>query len=241
MIITEISTCSALFNIILGGKWMARKILIILFFGLGLYYVFLFQTIDSSLKMVFKLLPMILLIALAYLTKVPVKSNYYWLILIGLIFCAIGDYTLQWFIIGLSFFLTGHIFYIFAFRSTNKATTPLYVKIILGLYGVTMMVWIAGSLFQKGDTVLAIAVTAYILVILTMGWTSFRTGSVFAIIGAALFIASDSILAINRFMFEVAYAHELIMFTYYAAQFFLMLSIAQYFKISSKTEIKSVQ
>ncbi|AMO84087.1 YhhN-like protein [Solibacillus isronensis B3W22] len=220
---------------------MARKVLILLFFGLGLYYVFFFETIDSSLKMVFKLLPMIFLIVLAFLTKVHVKSPYYWLISIGLIFCAVGDYTLQWFIIGLSFFLVGHIFYIFAFRSTNQQNTPLYVKVFLALYGAVMMFWIAGSLLQKGDAVLAIAVTAYILVILTMGWTSFRTGSKFAVIGATLFIMSDSVLAINRFMFDVAYSHILIMFTYYGAQFFLMLSIIEYDKISSNTEIKSVE
>lgn len=220
---------------------MARKVLILLFFGLGFYYVFFFETIDSSLKMVFKLLPMIMLIALAFLTKVQVKSPYYWLISIGLIFCAVGDYTLQWFIIGLSFFLVGHIFYIFAFRSTNQQNTPLYVKIVLALYGAVMMFWIAGSLLQKGDTVLAIAVTAYIFVILTMGWTSFRTGSKFAVIGAILFIMSDSVLAINRFMFDVPASHILIMFTYYGAQFFLMLSIMDYDKISSKTEIKSVE
>lgn len=220
---------------------MARKVLILLFLGFAFYYVFFFETIDSSLKMVFKLLPMILLILLAFLTKVRVKSPYYWLISIGLIFCAVGDYTLQWFIIGLSFFLIGHIFYIFAFRSTNSKNTPLSVKVLLALYGAFMMVWIAGSLVQKEDTVLAVAVTAYILVILTMGWTSFRTGSKFAVIGALLFIISDSVLAINRFMFDVAYAHILIMFTYYGAQFFLMLSITEYDKISSKTEIKSVE
>ncbi|MFL0583161.1 lysoplasmalogenase [Solibacillus silvestris] len=220
---------------------MARKVLILLFFGLSLYYVFFFETIDSSLKMVFKLLPMIFLLVLAFLTKVHVKSPYYWLISIGLIFCAVGDYTLQWFIIGLSFFLVGHIFYIFAFRSTNQKNTPLYVKIFLALYGAVMMFWIAGSLLQKGDTVLAVAVIAYILVILTMGWTSFRTGSKFAVIGAILFIMSDSVLAINRFMFDVPYSHILIMSTYYGAQFFLMLSIFDYDKISSKTEIKSVE
>lgn len=213
---------------------MARKVLILLFFGFGLYYVFFFQTIDSSLKMVFKLLPMILLIVLAFLTKVPVKSPYYWLISVGLIFCAIGDYTLQWFIIGLSFFLIGHIFYIFAFRSTKQAATPLYVKVILAVFGAAMMIWIAGSLLQSGDTILAIAVTAYILVILTMGWTSFQTGSTFAVIGAFLFIMSDSILAINRFVFDVAYSHELIMITYYGAQFFLMLSITEYFNVVQK-------
>ena len=215
---------------------MTRKLLIALFFIFGLYYVFLFDTIDPSLKMLFKLIPMLLLIALAFTTKVPEKAPYYWLISIGLIVCAIGDYTLQWFIVGLSFFLTGHIFYIFAFRSTNVQKTPLYAKVLLVVYGAVMLVWIAGSLWMNGDTIMAIAVTFYIAVILTMGWMSFRTGSTLAIIGALMFIASDSILATNKFMFTVAFSHELIMFTYYGAQFLLMLSIAQYFKIVQKAK-----
>lgn len=213
---------------------MTRKLLILFFLGFGFYYIFFFESIDASLKMVFKLIPMVLLIGLAFATKVPLKAPYYWLISIGLIFCAIGDYTLQWFIIGLSFFLIGHVFYIFAFRSTDVSTTPTYVKFLLGAYGLFMLTWIAGSIFKDGDTVLALAVVAYMLVILIMGWTSFRTGSSLAIAGALLFITSDSILAINKFMFAVPYSHVLIMFTYYGAQFLFMLSIAQYFKIVQK-------
>jgi uncharacterized membrane protein YhhN len=213
---------------------MTRKILILLFLGFAAFYIFFIDMADDSLKMVFKLIPMLLLIGLAFSTKITPKAPYYWLISIGLIFCTIGDYTLKWFIIGLCFFLIGHIFYIFAFRSTKNAKTPLVVKVLLALYGASMIVWIAGSLLQKGDTVLAVAVLAYILVILTMGWTAFQTGSKFAIIGALLFITSDSILAINRFMFDVVFAHQLIMLTYYGAQFFLMLSIAQYFNLRNK-------
>ena len=213
---------------------MARKVLISLFLMFGLYYVFFFESIDPSVIMLFKLIPMLLLITLAFMTKLPIKLPYHWLISIGLIFCAIGDFTLQWFIVGLCFFLIGHIFYIFAFSTTNQAKPPLLVQILLGVYGLFMVVWIAGSVFKGGETILAIAVVAYMIVILLMGLTSFRTGSPFAITGALLFIASDSVLAINRFMFEVAYSHQLIMFTYYAAQFFLMLSIVQYFNIRNK-------
>lgn len=213
---------------------MARKVLISLFLLFGIYYVFFINSIDSSLVMLFKLIPMSFLIALAFMSKLPTKLPYHWLISIGLIFCAIGDYTLQWFIVGLFFFLIGHIFYIFAFCTTNQAKPPLLVQILLGAYGLFMVVWIAGSIFKGGDTILAIAVVAYMGVILLMGLTSFRTGSPFAITGALLFIASDSVLAINRFMFEVPYSHQLIMFTYYAAQLFLMLSITNYFNIRNK-------
>ncbi|MEG0386545.1 MAG: lysoplasmalogenase [Solibacillus sp.] len=213
---------------------MARKVLISLFLMFGMYYVFFIDSIDPSVVMLFKLIPMLLLITLAFMTKLPTKIPYQWLITIGLIICAVGDYTLQWFIVGLCFFLIGHIFYIFAFRTTNNAKTPLYVQISLGAYALFMVVWIAGSVYNRGETILAIAVVAYMTVILLMGLTSFRTGSPFAITGALLFIISDSILAIDRFIFEVSYSHQLIMFTYYGAQFFFMLSIVQYFNIRNK-------
>ena len=97
-----------------------------------------------------------------------------------------------------------------------------------------MALWMCTTLFGKGETILAIAVFAYISVILTMGWMSLRTGAPFAIIGALLFITSDTILAINKFITDVPFSHELIMFTYYGAQVFIACSIAKYSEIRSK-------
>ncbi|MFF5997018.1 lysoplasmalogenase [Lysinibacillus sp. KU-BSD001] len=209
-----------------------RTFLLIAAVIFGFYYVFLFDTIPSDFKMVFKLIPMVLIIIFALLTR-HAERKYYTLIGIGLIFCAIGDYTLQWFIVGLISFLIGHIFYITAF-SSGKKRVPTAVKTGLLLYGAAMAIWMCSTLFQKGEIVLTMAVFAYISVILTMGWTSFRTGSTFAIIGALLFIASDSILAINKFIVAVPFSHELIMFTYYGAQIFIASSIAQYYENRNK-------
>ncbi len=182
--------------------------------------------------MVFKLVPMILLIVLAIRTNG--ERRYKYVIIIGLVFCAIGDYTLQWFMIGLTSFLIGHLFYITAFRSTNLSKTPTIAKILLLVYGAVMMFWIAGTVFRDGDTILGFAVCAYIIVILLMGWTAFRTGSHLAIIGALSFITSDSILAINKFIMNVPYSHILIMATYYGAQLLIALSITQYSVLRSK-------
>lgn len=213
---------------------MQRNILVTLILLFGFYYVFFLETITPSLIMVFKLVPMTLLIILAFTTKAKAIPRYYMLISIGLIFCAIGDYTLQWFILGLTSFLIGHIFYIFAFRTTNERTTPPFVKVGLLLYGLLMAVWIGSTVYSNGDPVMAIAVLAYIAIILTMGWTSFRTGCRFAIIGAMLFIASDSVLAVNKFIVDVPFSHELIMSTYYGAQLFIALSISKYSATRSK-------
>ena len=97
-----------------------------------------------------------------------------------------------------------------------------------------MAIWIASTVFKSGETVLTFAVLAYISIILTMGWTAIRTGSPFAIIGALLFIASDSYLAINKFIMPLPFAHEVIMMTYYSAQILIALSILQYSEIRSK-------
>lgn len=177
--------------------------------------------------MFFKLIGMILIIILAFTSKEKVP-RYHLLVCIGLIICAIGDYTIQWFIIGLSSFLIGHIFYIAAFLGTKEHQIPSAAKSILLLIGVLMAGSICGTLIGRGEFILAFAVFAYISVILTMGWTSFRTGSRFAIIGAMLFLTSDSILAINKFIVHVPYSHQLIMLTYYSAQILIALSITEY-------------
>ncbi|MER1986355.1 MAG: lysoplasmalogenase [Solibacillus sp.] len=200
---------------------MLRKILFTLFISFACYYVFWFDTIQDSFKMPFKLIPMLLLIVLALQSP---STRYKWLIVTGLAFCMIGDYTLQWFIIGLSSFLIGHVFYIIAFRS-SVSPAPKLAKILLIMYGLSMAIWLAGTLLTRGEIIVAIAVCAYIIIISMMGWTAFHTNESFAIIGALLFITSDSILAINRFIIPVPFEHEMIMLTYYTAQFFLMLSI----------------
>ncbi|ODV54585.1 MULTISPECIES: lysoplasmalogenase [Lysinibacillus] len=213
---------------------MFKKLLIVFIILFGLYYIFLFSHIPESLQLIFKVIPMLLMIILAAIQKPVHIKKYQLLIIIGLVFCMIGDYTLQWFLIGLTSFLIGHIFYIFAFSSANERPVPIWAKIILLLYGAGMAIWIAGSVFKTGETILAIAVIAYIAVILTMGWTAIKTGSRFATIGALLFIASDSYLSINKFVMPLAFSHEVIMLTYYSAQLLIALSILQYSEIRSK-------
>lgn len=177
---------------------------------------------------------MILIIIMAATQKAQSIKKYQLLIVIGLLFCMVGDYTLQWFLIGLTSFLIGHIFYIFAFSSTNEQPVPTWAKVVLLLYGVLMAGWIATTVFKSDETILTFAVLAYISIILTMGWTAIRTGSAFAIIGAILFIASDSYLAINKFVMPLPFSHEVIMMTYYSAQILIALSILQYSEIRSK-------
>lgn len=207
---------------------MLKKGLLAFIFLFAIIYIFEIGIQNSDYILIFKIIPMILIIILALTTKTANIKKYHTLIIIGLIFCTIGDYTLQWFIVGLSFFLIGHIFYISAFFTTNEQKPPKSLLIGLIIYGLIMAIIIPGGLLKDGETVLAIAVTVYIAVILTMGWSAWRTNSKFAIIGAALFIISDTVLAINRFTYDIPFSGEIIMITYYGAQLLLALSISQY-------------
>lgn len=65
---------------------MLRKILLALIIILGLYYVFFINTISEQFVMFFKLLPMVLIILLAILTKAENVIPYKSLIIIALIF-----------------------------------------------------------------------------------------------------------------------------------------------------------
>lgn len=213
---------------------MIKRLLISSILLFGFYYIFFFSHIPKEWTLIFKVIPMILIIILAAIQKVPHVKKYQLLIIVGLIFCMIGDFTLQWFLVGLTSFLIGHIFYIFAFLSTNERKLPTWGKIAFLLYGAIIATWIVTAVFSSGEMVLTFAVLAYISVILLMGWTSIRTGTPFALIGALLFISSDSYLAINKFVMPLPYSHEVIMLTYYSAQLLIALSIHQYAEYRNK-------
>ena len=214
---------------------MIKKALLGIILLFAIIYTFSIGIKDSEYIMVFKLIPMILIISYAVLSKAFDVKKYYILMIIGLVVCAIGDYTIQhWFIIGLSSFLIGHIFYISAFITANEQKSPKSLLAGLVVYGAVMAVIIAGGLFKDGDIVLGIAVIAYISVILTMGWTAWRTSSKYSIIGATLFIISDTVLALNKFTIDIPYSNIWIMSTYYGAQILLALSISQYSVIRNK-------
>ena len=206
---------------------MIRNVLSVLIVMFSVLYIFNLGPANGTYTMLFKLIPMILIIIFAILSEKPSKK-YAFFIIIGLIFCAIGDYTLQWFIIGLCFFLTGHLFYITAFLTNRIQKTPKIVLPILLIYGVIMASIICGGLLVKNEIILAIAVLAYISIILLMGYSSWKTANKYAIIGSILFIISDSILAINRFTMDVPFSGQLIMLTYYGAQFLFAYSISKY-------------
>jgi len=208
---------------------MIRILLIAAIAGMGAIYIFLIPNDPVAFKIFVKLIPMALLILFALTTKPMISTTYKRIIIGGLFVCMIADGVIYWFILGLITFFIGHVFYIFAFRHAIRRPMPVWAAVLLLLYAVVMTFWIAGSQFIQGEIVLGIAIIAYIIVITIMGWTAIRTRLPLAIIGAMLFIFSDSVLAIDRFVYEIPSRDAFVMISYYGAQVFIAASIGSRF------------
>ncbi|MCK1985253.1 MULTISPECIES: lysoplasmalogenase [Peribacillus] len=191
----------------------------------GLLYIFFIPEEPLMIKIMFKVIPMLLILLYAY-TTVGRRNRYQTLILLGLFFCMLGDGLLIWFVIGLSAFLIGHLFYISAFFRLWSFSWLRFATIVpICIYSTWIGREIVHSLIEKGEHTLIIPVICYVTVISLMGWAAFMTGNTAAIIGGVLFVISDSILSWNKFIDDVAYSGPLIMLTYYAAQFCIANSI----------------
>lgn len=198
--------------------------ILILFFGI--LYIFFIPSEPVSIKILFKLIPMVLIITYAFSQIHYQSTKYRALILLGLIFCMIGDGTLIWFVIGLSAFLIGHLFYATGFISGWKFSIYRVLSIIpIAVYAYFLCSNLVSSLNESGQENLVIPVIAYSVAISMMVFTAIMTGNKWAILGSLLFIISDSILSWDLFVESVKFGHELIMITYYSAQFLIAKSI----------------
>lgn len=198
----------------------------------SLIYIFLLPDSISLLSgIIIKIIPLLCFLLYIFLLPSTVSTPFKNWLTLGLFFCMIGDATLHWFMIGLSFFLLGHICYIVAFLKLKEVSPSKIAMLTLLLYGIIMAAWIVGNVFRSGNIVLSIAVIVYIAVIMTMVWAALQTKQIMIIMGAILFLISDSILALNMFVTSIDHSTLLIMMTYYSAQFLFTLSVAKHFAI----------
>jgi len=181
---------------------------------------------------VFKPLTTSLIILFALQIQPPVDDIYRWLILGGLLFSLGGDVFLMLpddkFIFGLVSFLVGHLFYIAAFTALGGFLFDVPAIALYALYGIVIV-----ALLWPGLGTMKAPVLVYVMVILVMGWQALAlwranptAGTLSAAVGAALFAASDSVLAYDRFRREFVAARVIILGTYFTAQTLIALSIA---------------
>lgn len=181
---------------------------------------FVGQGIDNqTLRVMVKAIP-VLALAVAVWLAVP-RTRYRRLIATGLVFGSAGDVLIEvdLFELGLAAFLVGQVLYTAAFLGDTKRLSPVPAIIFYG-YGLALVWTLADG---TGD--LLIPVVLYAMAITTMLWRAVarigvvpRVTGVTAVYGAALFVVSDSLIAINRFGPGIRGDRWLVMTTYWVAQ-----------------------
>jgi len=157
-------------------------------------------------------------------------------ILIALFFSTIGDVLLMpkpgMFIGGILGFLMAHIFYISAFLSEEREkinTIKSWKKSIFGLGIVVYLVLLVLLVPHLDSIVLKLAIVIYgTMLIILLASSLLRKpnnskSSDYIVIGAFLFMLSDSMIAINKFLIELPLSALLIMGTYTIAQGLIVL------------------
>ena len=177
-----------------------------------------------------------------YLSSKSQKTSSLSKLMIGaLAFSWIGDILLMFqgklegiFIFGLAAFLIAHVFYIFSYKlarfdvpqSQNRSfiNTRIIFLIFIGMALIYMLYPTLGNLLVPVVLYTGVIITMGIFALLRRGWT-IEKSFIMVYSGALLFIMSDAIIAINKFMNPIVQARLLIMATYIAAQFLIVKGI----------------
>lgn len=161
------------------------------------------------------------------------------LLLAGLLFALSGDVFLMfpeeiYFLAGLGSFLLMQGCYIFIFRNlkrkfkTNSATYSLYIWVFTCYYLVFSFLLSFQLIYNKHyEMILPILVYGFVLTLTgitaTKLYYSFPARSSLQImVGACLFILSDTLIGLHNFMIYIPYSGVFIMFTYISAQFLIV-------------------
>jgi uncharacterized membrane protein YhhN len=181
--------------------------------------------------------PLALLLAMAYVLRrsgvLRGDGGFSLKLLAALALCLAGDVFLMldgFFIPGLASFLAGHLCFLALFRQGVPwfASKRGLAATLLAAVGMVVV------LFPHLGPVLKVAVPLYALAIALMAAqaigraTVLRDGASIAVaVGAAFFMASDTLLAINRFAQPLPLAQLWVLATYYAAQLLIVCNAHQ--------------
>ena len=177
------------------------------------------------------------------------KSRFSNKIIAGLFFSLLGDVLLMFapteeafFMFGLGAFLIAHLFYISAFYldSTNKIDVEnRHVFPIFTVFGFFCIVFYYSIHSYLGGMKIPVLVYAFVISMMAIT-AALRYGKtneksfVMILIGALLFMISDSLLAYNKFVEKLEVGHLLVMVTYMLAQFLIGIGTVErkYIKIN---------
>ena len=132
------------------------------------------------------------------------------------------------FVTGLAAFLLGHLAYVVGLSRHGGSAAALALSAIpVAVVAGGLAVRFARALRAGGEGGLLGPVVAYMVAISAMVVSALATGNVWAAVGAVLFMASDSLIAENRFVAPRTWAPLAIMVTYHLGQAGLVVSLTR--------------
>ena len=153
-----------------------------------------------------------------------------------------------YFIGGLVAFLFSHIFYIIVFNKQLK----VYLRKSKFIYwiGITVIIIYLAAIMllllpNLGELMLPVFGYALIISIMLLfalkGFLNWqKPANSYILIGAIIFVASDSILALNKFYATLQYSTFLIMLTYLTAQYLIVIGVLKLNKIKQHSPEKTL-
>jgi uncharacterized membrane protein YhhN len=177
------------------------------------------------------------------------KASFRSFLLAALGFSLAGDVFLMlpghFFILGLAAFLIAHLFYIALFlQAIPWFPSPVALLATLG-FGSAMYAWVWPGL---PDPVLKIAVAAYITVISMMAAQAIGRARVVrdlkataVALGACVFLLSDSLIAINRFVHELPLISLWVLSSYYIAQILIVYNTVPGSELARYSDSRSIR
>lgn len=186
------------------------------------------------LEYVLKPLTLMLLIAAAVSADLGVAKPW---VLAALVFGLLGDIGLLIsadgepdppFIAGLAAFLVGHVCYIIGFLRAGAHGLDLLagLLVVVGIAGLSLPQVLRGAMRIAGRP-FTIVVGAYSVVLGAMTVLAVGTGIVATAIGGVLFLASDTLIARERFVAPVRRGPLLVIASYHLAQFLIVIGLIQ--------------
>lgn len=204
---------------------------LVLSIAAAIFYAFMQDGMPSWRRTVVKTAPVLFLAILSFIEGGP------WLLTVGLLASAAGDAALSQegerpFLAGLAAFLLAHILYIALFLAFSSDAGIFAAEPWRALAAIVLIAFCVLMLKRMMPTLQAgmrLPVLAYVAAITAMGIAAFGVPGRLVSAGAALFVASDAILAVRKFLMPEPSPHRIltglaVWILYYAAQLLITLA-----------------
>lgn len=221
---------------------MKKNYWIIIFLAILAVNITGIQLPNEMLEKISKPLLMPVLVIYFLIQTNQIQSAFKKWILLALFFSWAGDVLLMFqandpnfFLFGLSAFLLAHIFYIVFFyrvREKENIKINLWLLLLVMIYYGGLIFWLFPHLGDMKVPVMVYGIVISCMFMLAMHMLSVQNKSVgkWMMIGALLFVMSDSLLAINKFYQPFELGGVIVILTYGLAQLFITIGASTYIR-----------